>query len=101
MTTLDTPITGPAGRADRVELADIPEAAETVCSWLIEAPGQSPGWDKYNLAVVRLRDNVPGFPQPHHQFDGTTHELLLMALNPEHPATPDLMGRADYKLAWL
>ena len=29
---------GPYGRAVGLEMPDIPEAAETVCSWLITAP---------------------------------------------------------------
>lgn len=77
-------IDGAHGRAERVPLGDGPEWAETVCSWLLTAPWAHLLWSQYNLVVVRLRDGVPGFPPPKRQFDGATHELIVVALNPEH-----------------
>ena len=85
---------GPYGRAVGLEMPDIPEAAETVCSWLITAPVWHPMWSQYLLAVVRLRDGVPGFVPPVRQFPGATHELLVVTLNPEHgPYTAEGMDR--------
>ena len=81
---------GPFGRAEQLKVPDQPDAAETVCHWLITAPAYHPLWSQYQLCVVRLRDNLPGFPPPHHQFPGSTHELIVIALNPEHgPHTPE------------
>lgn len=75
---------GPRGTAERIPLPDIPAAAETVCTWLLTAPMAHPLWSQYMLGVVRLRDGIAGFPPPKRQFDGATHELNLVALNPEH-----------------
>ena len=84
---------GPCGSADLVPVPDIPSAAETVCTWLVTAPHAHPLWSQYALVVVRLRD-LPGFPPPKRQFDGATHELLVVALNPEHgPMTPERVTR--------
>ena len=51
---------GPYGTAEAVPLPDTPEAAETVCTWLLTAPRAHPLWSQYMLGVVRLRD-MPGF----------------------------------------
>jgi hypothetical protein len=89
----ETTFKGPYGRAHLIPFPDIPEAAESVCSWLLTAPRAHPLWAQYNLAVVRLRD-MPGFPPPLRQFPGATHELIVVALNPEHgPYTPENMRR--------
>ncbi len=77
-------VTGPAGTAEPIPFdLDDPEAAETVASWLLTAPAAHPVWTQYALVVVRLRDDVPGFPPPHRRFVGATHELLVLALNPD------------------
>lgn len=73
---------GPYGRATRIALPDIPKAAQTVAYWLLDAPHYHPFWSQYVLAVVRL-DDVPGFPPPVLHFDGATHELHVVAINPE------------------
>jgi hypothetical protein len=84
---------GPYGTGELVPIPDIPSAAETVCTWLLTAPYAHPLWSQYALIVVRLRD-LPGFPPPARQFDGATHELLVVALNPEHGTmTPAGVGR--------
>jgi hypothetical protein len=76
-------IEGSHGTAERIPLPDVPQAAETVCTWLLTAPHACPLWSQYLLAVVRLRDGVPGFRPPARQFDGATHELVILALDPE------------------
>jgi hypothetical protein len=75
---------GPHGTAEAVPVPDVPQAAETVCTWLLTAPLAHPLWSQYLLCVVRLRDGIPGFPPPKRDFDGATHELIVVALNPEH-----------------
>lgn len=76
-------VDGPYGAAEPVPVPAIPLAAETVCTWLITSPIWHPLWSQYTLCVVRLRDGVPGFPPPIRKFAGATHELLVVALNPE------------------
>jgi hypothetical protein len=81
---------GNFGRATRLDLPDRPDAAETVCGWLTTAPAYHPLWTQYSLCAVRLRDNIPGFPAPVRKFVGATHEINLVALNPEHgPYKPE------------
>ncbi len=84
---------GPYGTAVTWPLGDGPEWAETVCQWLLTAPAAHPLWSQYLMPVVRLRD-ADGFAPPKRQFDGATHELLVLALNPdEGPYTPENMSR--------
>lgn len=74
---------GAYGTAVQLSLPDIPSAAETVDAWLLTAPMYHPLWSQYMLGVVRLRKGIPGFPDPRYQFEGATHELNVVALNPE------------------
>lgn len=76
-------VQGPHGKAELIEIPVTPQAAETVCAWLITSPGWHPFWEHYVFTVVRLTDDMPGFPAPHHEFEGTTHEMLMVALNPD------------------
>lgn len=77
------PVQGQYGSAAPLEVPDVPSAAETVCMWLLTAPGYHPFWSQYLLVVVRLTDDLPGFPTPQHAFEGTTHELIVLVLNPD------------------
>lgn len=91
---------GTWGRATLLELPDRPDAAETVCGWLITAPVYHPLWAQYSLCVVRLRDGISGFPEPHRKFIGATHELIVFALNPDDgPYKP--AGFYDRPASWL
>lgn len=93
ITGQETSFKGPYGRAASVPLPDVPEAAESLCTWLVTAPGYHPLWTQYLMPVVRLRD-IEGFPPPERQFPGATHELIVVALNPEHgPYTPENLQR--------
>lgn len=83
------PVQGQYGDAAPLDIPVAPHAAETVCMWLITAPVYNLAWSQYVLFVVRLTDDLPGFPPPHHQFDGTTHELMVFALNPDHRQTAE------------
>ena len=93
---------GPYGRAFRIELPDRPDTAETVCAWVVTSPIWHPLWAQYQLNVVRLRQGVPGFPEPLLKFDGATHELHVVALHPEFgPWTPKRVVEADYAMPYL
>jgi hypothetical protein len=84
---------GRYGRAHLLAFPDTLEAAETVCSWLLTAPHAHPLWAQYHLGTVRLRD-LEGWPPPRRQFPGATHELTVVALNPEYgPYTAENMRR--------
>lgn len=84
---------GPHGRAVSVTLPDVPDAAESLCTWLLTAPRAHPAWTQYLMPVVRLRD-IPGFPPPKRQFPGATHELIVVALDPdEGPYTAESLLR--------
>lgn len=92
VTGQETEFKGPHGRALLIPWADTPDAAETVCCWLLTAPLAHPQWAQYMLGAARLRDDVPGFPPPRRQFTGATHELTVVALNPLHgPFTVEKM----------
>lgn len=75
-------LTGSYGNADRLDLPTVPEAAQTVCVWLVTAPLYHPAWSQYRLCVVRLDEDVAGFAKPKHHFTGSTHELNVVALDP-------------------
>lgn len=89
---------GPYGHADRwaFDPAD-PNDAASVAYWLITAPNFHPIWSQYVLGCVRL-DDIEGFPPPHRKFHGATHELLLVALHPEH-GPYDLAAMDRYALS--
>jgi hypothetical protein len=75
---------GVYGRAQRIEIApDARNASESVCCYLITAPIYHPLWTQYRLDVIKLRD-IQGMPPPILKFEGATHELMVLALNPEH-----------------
>ena len=53
--------------------------------WFLECPGQSPAWSHYTMNVIHLRD-IDGVPPAHIRVLGATHELILIALDPDrHP----------------
>jgi hypothetical protein len=56
---------------------------ECVCCWLFYQPYSSAVWTNYEMTTVRLRE-VAGLAPPRHQYPGTTHEIVVSALNPEY-----------------
>jgi len=77
-------LTGALGTAVRVPPANYRDdnLAGLDC-WIITAPSWHPVWSQYALAVVSLAD-FDGLPPAHKKRAGVTHELLVLALNPEH-----------------
>lgn len=69
---------GPAGSA--TPAVGAPDA--TVAAWFLTCPGQSPAWDKYALGIVHLREQ-DGVQQAKITTPGATHEVLLIALDPD------------------
>lgn len=87
---LTTPIDGPYGTARNVTaaveaVATSPHASVAV--FRLECPGQSPAWSSYMLAVYHLRP-VEGLRAPTITEESATHELLLVALDPDRSAGP-------------
>lgn len=100
-----TTITGPHGTAEPVAMpedCDKPQMQCHVCTYLITAPGWTPAWDQYVLSVITLAD-FPGLPPATRQFMDATHELLVMALNPDEKQTVETMRQHAYdgKLPYL
>lgn len=95
---------GPYGTAQQLPPTDDPRGGAQVDAWLLTCPRFHPVWYQYAIGVIRLGD-VPGLPPARHiQFDGATHELLLVALNPEHgPQTAESTsaGMVDGSLPYL
>jgi len=82
---------GAAGTATRLHPdlagAERTEQAATVACWWLDCPGQSPAWRHYLLAVVHLRPIDGQEHDPVITVPGATHEVMVVALNPE--ANPD------------
>lgn len=57
---------------------------------IVAAAWAHPVWSHYAVTVVHLRP-TPGFPAAVHYFEGSTHELMILALDPADNKTP-LMG---------
>lgn len=51
--------------------------------WIITGPHWSPAWTQYMLGLVTLADVAGVGPARLHR-PGVTHELLVVALNPDH-----------------
>lgn len=52
-------------------------------SWILTGPRWHPVWYQYNLGLVSLAD-TPGLPPAKLQRPGVTHELTVVALDPDH-----------------
>lgn len=76
---------GKAWRIDlpavRVRLKVNPEQDAAIDAWLIEAPWAHPAWHSYLVIVIHLRP-MPGTEPPILYNPHATHELIVMALDP-------------------
>lgn len=93
----DTPpdMTGQHGAAWRVNLAAViakypagPPMELTPCAWVVHAPYAHPIWHSYAIACVALRHHERA-PVPRICLEGATHQIMVWALDPEHPVTVD------------
>lgn len=93
-------VEGRYGVAEPLEVPVIANAAETVCQWLLTAPSYHPYWGQYYLLCTRLTDGLPGWKDPVHHFEGSTHELMVFALNPaDDNVSPHTAGALGALLA--
>lgn len=99
-------IIGNRGRGWHIPISPVgqrgrPDADGTVIGWLLHAPGAHPFWNYYAIAVIHLRP-IDGVRPPTIRVEGATHELMIIALNPEKPL-PDLdaVGRGEASFEFL
>ena len=86
---------GTHGRATELELEEsdikVADHSATVSCWFIDAPGQSLFWQHYLLGIYHLRP-IEGSDKPIKKlYDGVTHELSLIALDPDRRPKVDDM----------
>lgn len=60
-----------------------PEKDATLQYWFLHAPRAHPIWPQYLFFVVHLRDVDGQTKVPFRRYHDSTHEVMLLALNPE------------------
>lgn len=84
-----TDVCGTAHRVAReLEEGDPPDWSASLACWFLNVPQQSPVWDCYLFDVIHLRD-IEGVSPATIRVPGVTHQVLLIALNPEREPKPD------------
>jgi hypothetical protein len=95
MTTPDE-LTGSYGTARRIPRTNYDVQATLDC-WIITAPAWHPIWSQYALGLVSLAD-IPDLPPANRQRADVTHELHVVALNPEYgPYDARAIGTGDLR----
>lgn len=94
--TKDIPpdLEGPAGKAWKMDgdsyLKLHPEKAPihevTTACWILQCPAYHPVWHSYVISCVSLK-NMEGLPPAVILLPNATHELFVIALNPNFPTT--------------
>lgn len=89
------------GQAWRLRLLPIgergrPDKDATVGVFLVQAPYAHPIWSYWVVSIIHLRDIV-GVKKAHLQFPEATHELAIVALNPEEQL-PSLDITVNWKI---
>src|SRR5574340_355778 len=66
-----------------------PQSESTLIGWIVYGPSYHPLWDYYYIGCVFLKD-IEGMPPAIIHLEGATHEVFVIALNPDHtPALND------------
>ena len=110
------------GRDDRVKVWEVrlgpnadrePSWVAGLGTWLVEGPFH-PMWDQWLVSVITL-SHIDGVQDAHQQFPGATHELSMIAINPERrcdidafeetgdwgdPAVPKFLTPIDQQVQW-
>lgn len=60
----------------------------TLAAWLLHRPDAHPFWANYLVSIVHLRP-IEGMPPAKKTSPEMTHELLVLALDPNHVPNPD------------
>jgi hypothetical protein len=67
-----------------------PATSACIGQWIVAAPWAHPFWDNYIISVIHLRP-IPGAEPPVILLPGATHEIYVIALDPNHePDTADI-----------
>jgi hypothetical protein len=76
---------GPWGEATELTVPHDgnPDHLATLANWFVWAPPAHPLWPHYILSCVHLRDIEGQSKPPHRRFSDASHEVLLIALNPQ------------------
>lgn len=89
--TIPATLHRPAGRAWRLDLDAIYAArgitraqGSDVAQWIIEASWAHPLWHSYWLVLTHLRP-IEGVPEAKLYLPDATHEIVLFAMNADHP----------------
>lgn len=80
---------GPGGEAVRLDLDPNLEGAKTTVTWWLLTGQWHPVWPQFVLVIVHLRD-AEGYPPANLHFEGATHELAVMALDPGDGKSPTI-----------
>lgn len=106
-TVAGTPdLVGVHGRAWRIPMATLgkrgrPDLDGTVDGWLLHAPGAHPLWAYWTICTIHLRP-ITGVKAAHTRLPGATHELMVVALNPDVPLPRlDAVGRGQASFSFL
>lgn len=92
-TEIEPTYSGPSGKAWKCEyeqpavmsVEDRISFELTLRQYILYAPSAHPFWSWYFLGGISLRDPPGSEPSKKH-FEGATHELLVMSLDPDRPA---------------
>lgn len=88
--TVGKTLTGPAGTAKELLITHEPHHSSsqqaTLAAWFLDCPRQSPTWNNYLLSIVHLRP-IDGV-KAHHRVPKATHEVFVIALDPETNPIP-------------
>ena len=85
--TSDT-LTGPVGTAERLDPALNNKPTTTLETWFLHLPPAHPIWPRYLLSVIHLRP-APGFGPAKLKYPEATHELMVVALDPDKNPQPN------------
>lgn len=96
------------GRAWHLDMAtwnaDQGGVGAAICAWIIEAPWAHPFWHSYLLSAVHLRPTKE-FGEAKVRLPGATHEVVLLALNPEKPIStksfPYYLSPSNFMGQWI
>lgn len=95
-----SPIVGPWATCEEAAIADVPRWAAAVSAWLITSPHFHPAWSQWILAVNQLRD-MPNLHPAVLTFEGASHEISIVALNPDKPAAIGDLADPAWKMRYL
>lgn len=98
--TIGAELDGPAGHATELLASENTLLADwraTIGVWMLWCPGQSPFWDLYRLSAVHLRPIEGQQYEPKLWYPEATHEIQLVALNPEKCVIPVMTDTATWE----